>query len=305
VRRPGTWVALLAAATAGAACGKSPATTNIAADSLVMSERAARLDAALSHPDSIGADEPIARWQLPSELNEISGLALTADGRLLTHGDERGKVFEVDYRRGVVVKEFTVGSTPVHGDFESITVAGNTVLLLTSGGVIYQFPEGSNGAAVQFAMRDTGLGDECEFEGMAFDSTANLLLLACKRVHDKALKDSLVIFRLPLAPGTDAKQKQPPHLAVSMAKVVGTTGWDGFHPSDLTIDPFSGNYVLVAAREKALVEITPVGDVVFARALPPDHQQAEGVAITRDHILMISDEAKGGPATITLYRWRP
>lgn len=300
--RRGTWLALLAA---GAACAKSPAPTTVSADSLVMSERAARIDSALKQTDSTNADDPIARWRLPSELNEISGLALTADGRLLAHGDERGKVFEVDYRRGVVVKEFTVGPTPVHGDFESITVAGTKVLLLTSGGVIYQFPEGGNGAAVQFAMRDSGLGDECEFEGMAFDSTAKLLLLACKRVHDKALKDSLVIFRLPLEPGTDAKEKKPPHLAVSMAKIVGATGWDGFHPSDLTIDPFNGNYVLVAAREKALVEITPTGDVVFARPLPPDHQQAEGVAITGDHILMISDEAKGGPATITLYRWRP
>ena len=43
--------------------------------------------------------------------------------------------------------------------------------------------------------------------------------------------------------------------------------------------------------------------MVFARPLPPGHEQAEGVVITKDHILIVSDEAKGGPALITLYRW--
>jgi uncharacterized protein YjiK len=60
---------------------------------------------------------------------------------------------------------------------------------------------------------------------------------------------------------------------------------------------------LVAAREQALIEITPAGDVVFARPLPGVHEQAEGVAITPDSILIISDERVTGPAVITLYRW--
>ena len=32
--------------------------------------------------------------------------------------------------------------------------------------------------------------------------------------------------------------------------------------------------------------------------------QAEGVAITKDSILIISDEATSKPAAVTLYRWR-
>jgi len=293
---------LLALAGSVAGCDKPARPEGLAADSAVMNVRAARLDLALAHPDSGAADTPIALWQLPDRLKEISGLALTADGRLLAHGDERGKVFEVDYRRGVVVKEFTLGSPAIHGDFESITVAGSSVMLLTSSGELYTFPEGSDSATVQFTMRDTGLGAECEFEGMVFDPSSKSLLLACKKTHDKAFKDSLVIFRVPLEPGKDASKK-PSHLAIPLTKVIGSNGWDGFHPSDITIDPANGNYVLVASREHALLEVTPTGEVVFARPLPPRHAQAEGVAITKDHILIISDEAKGGPALITLYRW--
>jgi uncharacterized protein YjiK len=54
-----------------------------------------------------------------------------------------------------------------------------------------------------------------------------------------------------------------------------------------------------------LVVLTPDGDVVRSEPLPGDHQQAEGVAITNDSLLVISDEANVKPAGITLYKWRP
>jgi uncharacterized protein YjiK len=79
--------------------------------------------------------------------------------------------------------------------------------------------------------------------------------------------------------------------------------WKSLHPSDITIDPQTGNYVLVASLENALIQITPAGELVSARPLPDVHQQAEGVAITKDSILIVSDEAKQGPAVVTLYKW--
>ena len=48
----------------------------------------------------------------------------------------------------------------------------------------------------------------------------------------------------------------------------------------------------------------PDGEVVSSAPLPALHQQPEGVAITADSVLMISDEATGKPAALTLYRWR-
>lgn len=296
-------LALVVTVMAVTGCRDVPAARGLASDSVVLAERLARLDRALADPDSAAAGKPLALWQLPESLKEISGLVLTADGRLLTHGDARGKVFEVDYRRGIIVKEFTLGSPAAHGDFESIAVDGDTVMLFTSDGILYRFREGADKAVVAYTRVDTELGSVCEFESMVFDAPSKSLLFACKKVHDKALKDSLVIFRFPFAPSADGRKVKLSHLAVAIAKVVGTNGWEGFHPSDMTIDPISGNYVLLASLEKALAEITPSGDVIFARPLPPGHDQPEGLAITKDHLLIISDEAKGGPAAITLYRW--
>jgi uncharacterized protein YjiK len=73
----------------------------------------------------------------------------------------------------------------------------------------------------------------------------------------------------------------------------------------MTIDPFTKNYVLIASHEKGLVVISPDGEVVRSVPLPAGHNQAEGVAITKDSLLLISDEAHMTPAAITVYRWRP
>ena len=264
--------------------------------------REVRLEHVLADKDSAALhDTPLARWILPKELREISGLTLTTDGRLLAQTDEVGKVWEVDYRRGILVKRFALGTGGVHADFEGITAAtGNVFYLFTSRGKLYEFHEGANHADVGFRTFDTGLRDACEFEGVAFDPTINSLLLACKTVHDSTIHNSIVIYRWRVGGDTASRLSR---LIVPIADVVGTNDWKSFRPSDITIDPFTGNYVLIASKERGLIEITPSGGAVFARPLPPGHIQAEGVAITKDSLLIISDEGGSDLGMITLYKW--
>jgi uncharacterized protein YjiK len=92
-------------------------------------------------------------------------------------------------------------------------------------------------------------------------------------------------------------------ISVPYSEAIDKHGWKKLRPSDITVDPFSGNYVLVAGQQQALVALTPTGTVVFWRPLEGRHPQAEGIAITRDGILIISDEATNAAAAITLYRW--
>jgi uncharacterized protein YjiK len=271
------------------------------ADTAELAQRAARVEQAIAHPDSgNGKDAPIARWVLPRALAEISGLALTADGRLLAHGDEQGRVTEIDFRRGTIVKQFLVGSPPVRADFEGITIAGGSVFLLASNGKLYEFQEGADGAQVKYTVHDPHLGQECEFEGLTYEPSSNSFLLACKNVGKKSLRDFLVIYRWQRDAGDKSGLSQ---LKVPLTKVIGSNKWKALHPTDITIDPASGNYVLVAAPEKAILELTPSGEVVFARSLPGRHAQAEGVAITKDAVLIVGDEAGQHPAAITLYRF--
>ena len=244
---------------------------------------------------------PIAMWVLPPELREISGLTLTSDGRMFAHQDEDATVYQIDPKSGIVVRRFVLDEKPI-GDFEAIAAVGADLYLLESNGKLYQFREGAEDASVPFTTYDTRLGKECQFESLAYEPDSSRLLLACKTVSGKKLKNQLVIYRVPV-PITDSSRLSL--LTIPAVSVIGMHGWREFNPSDMTIDPSTGNYVLIASQQKALAVITPGGRVVRSELLPGIHQQAEGVAITRDSILVISDEARHRPAAITLYRWRP
>ena len=247
---------------------------------------------------------PVAMWIMPKVLREISGLALTADGRLLTHDDEVGRISVIDPKRGVLLKQFSLGDNPPRADFEAITIAGDDIYMLASNGTLYEFNEGVDGAHVPYMIHDTLLGKECEFESVAFEADSDWLLMPCKKVGTKKLQDQLVIYRWRVG-STRSDSAKVSMLTIPLARVIGSNHWKGLHPSDMTIDPASGNYVIIASHEKALVEITPLGQVVRAVPLPGKHNQPEGVAITKDSILIVSDEATNNPGAITLYRWRP
>jgi hypothetical protein len=62
--------------------------------------------------------------------------------------------------------------------------------------------------------------------------------------------------------------------------------------------------VIISSREKGLIVVTPDGDVLRSEMIPGDHRQPEGVAITSDSLLLVSDEANVKPPALTLYRWR-
>jgi uncharacterized protein YjiK len=286
---------------AAGACNATRGPSAGARDSSALAERESRLAARLAQADT-ASDAPLARWVLPHALAEISGIALTPDQRLLAHDDEAGRIFEVDYRRGVIVKTFWVGTQILRDDFEAIAVVGSRVFLLASSGRLYAFPEGADGSRVPFTLHDTGLGGECEFEGLAFDSTANALVLACKNILAAGLKDFVVLYTFSLSDTTDARISR---IMIPLVQAIGANGWKGFTPSDIAVDPGSGDYVIVAAQEKGLLRVTAPGEVVWSRPLPAGQDMTEGIAITREGILILGDEAVSAstPGDITLYRW--
>ena len=266
-----------------------------------LSARVERLTTSLANAATDPAS-PLALWILPREMGEVSGLALTSDGRLLAHGDEWGDVYVIDPRGGALLKRFSIGANggDTRADFEGITVVGDRIFMVASNGMLYEFAEGADGERVGFTLHDTRLGNECEFEGVAFDSAQGILVLPCKNVGTKNLRDDLVLYRWRLG-GTGDSTLVP--LTIPLRIVIASNAWKDLHPSDVTVNPVTGNYVLIAAQEKALIEITPLGEVVRAIALPGKHKQAEGIALTPDGILIVGDEATTRPASLTLYRW--
>jgi len=100
----------------------------------------------------ITADENnlLQQWALPDKLEEISGLALTTDQRLLAVTDEVAIVYEIDFHKGHLLKAFALGKPTVRGDFEGIAVLNDVIWLVTSEGLLYSTLEGENGERVSY-----------------------------------------------------------------------------------------------------------------------------------------------------------
>ena len=243
------------------------------------------------------SEETLTRWRLPERLKEISGLA-TLDGRLFGHGDELGIIYEIDPSHGRFVKAFALGEATVHDDFEGIAIAGDRFYLVASSGRLYESLEGADGERVLYNTYGTGIGRDCDVEGLAFEPADRSLLLLCKtprpdgfvRIHRWSLERRTLSENAPLL--------------ISVATLAAGIGGDSFHPSGIERHPDTGHYFVVAARESALAEVTPDGEVVSVRALPRRHRQPEGIALLAKDVLALADEGARGRAHLTLYRPR-
>jgi uncharacterized protein YjiK len=238
------------------------------------------------------------QWRLPDRLHEISGLALTPDQRLLAVDDEQAIVYELDYEDGRIVKTFAFGDPPMRGDFEGIAVLQGRVWLMSSDGMLFAATEGPDGRNVNYEKFATGHGDYCELEGLAQDREASTLLLVCKETRSK--KNILKAFEWFVSPeGIDfSRDITLPEQA--MAERIGKRR---VNPSGVALDPANRDWLMVAARQKALIRMTADGGLSDAGILPNKslHRQAEGIEITRDGRLLIADEGSKGKARLAVY----
>lgn len=272
--------ALFAAATLLAACSPAPAGAQ-----------------------SLFAAEPDSQRSLPDRLQEISGLAVAPDGRLFGHNDEIATIYEIDFATGQVVKRFTVGEQPVTGDFEGLTITPDGDFWLTdSEGRLLKFREGADDARVAFERFNTGVGDGCEVEGIAYQASDQSLILACKRLRggSRASRANASVLRAWSVGADTARDWGPTGAALAAA-----AGVRSFQPSGLEFDTRSGRLIVISASDGAMAELGADGAVLSGRTLGDRHRQTEGVAILADGSLILADEGGNDQALISRYLRRP
>jgi uncharacterized protein YjiK len=246
---------------------------------------------------SLFAAAPDLQWRLPDRLREISGLAVTADGRVFGHDDESAIIYEIDVAQGRLAKAFALGDPVETGDFEGMAITANgDFWIVTSRGRLFRFREGADGAHVAYDRFDTELDDVCEIEGLAYLAAEESLILACKRNHARSMRDTVSLHIWPIGAAAAT-----PWLSLPEAEIARAAGVRSFQPSAVEIDPATGRVVLVSANDGAFAELSAEGGFVAARALPQSHQQPEGVSILPDGSLVIADEAGNARPLISRY----
>lgn len=248
--------------------------------------------------DESFTDQSFRQWKLPSRLREISGLAMTPDGRLFAVDDETAVIYEIDYVDGEIVKEFKVGKPVLKGDFEGIAYFDEHFYLLTSAGMLYRFDEGKDGERVEYDEIDTNLGEHCELEGLAQDPEHRRLLLVCKKMHDEDAKLTIFAWRL-----DDDRGGLSGRIELPLSDILEKLDTRHLHPSGIAINALTGSIVIVAARQRAIVELDRNGILIDAMKLPKSnrHKQPEGIEVSRAGEVIIADEGGKSHARLAVY----
>jgi uncharacterized protein YjiK len=246
------------------------------------------------------SSKKIAPVKLPKELNEASGLTFTHDGRLLGHNDEQGIIYEIDFRTGAIRQRFSLGKYVVYrDDLEDIAAKkggarGDTIFMVNSSGVILRFLPGKDGEKVDFQTFKTPLSIRNDVEGLAYDPATDCLLLACKGEAGIGFRSSVpanhrAVYAFSLK---TYKLLPQPRFLIPIAKITAQIKEKDFAPSAIARHPRTGNFLVLAARGNAIVELDAGGNLLGLSSLPKSlHPQPEGLAITPDGTLVICNEA--------------
>ncbi|MDT7827498.1 hypothetical protein RQM65_02320 [Pricia sp. S334] len=232
------------------------------------------------------------RWELPTQLREISGIDWLDEDRVAAVQDENGLIFIYNLKdKGVEeIIEFA-GS----GDYEGIAVANTDAYVLRSDGLLYEVAEfRSSGRTVK--TYETFFTAEQDVETLEFDPDGNRLLLAPK-AYDQNSENYKGIYAFSL----NTKKMQSGFVfKIEMTdKVLKRFRQNKLHktfrPSDMAINPVNGLMYLIEGTKPKLLIMNSDGSLKSAHVL--DNRlfpQPEGITFSPDGRLFISSEGKNG-----------
>ncbi|MBK6946874.1 MAG: SdiA-regulated domain-containing protein [Haliscomenobacter sp.] len=264
-------------------------------------------------------DEPTRTLTLAPELIEISGLALSPDGKyLVCLQDELATLFFLDPQTGSIEKRISFGK---EGDYEGVETVGQELFAVRNSGAVVRVRM-ENGAFKEKETFKNVLNSENDIEGLGYDSVRNSLLLACKGLggqgHGFAGKKSIYAldlntFALDSIPALCIEYdslktylESQPDLPKSddLLKDLGSSPEDfSFSPSGIAVHPLSGHWYLISAKERTLLVVRPEnGQIIhLAKLKGKQLEQPEGICFDEKANLYISSEGKDRAPVVQVY----
>ncbi|WP_266205402.1 PepSY-like domain-containing protein [Pontibacter kalidii] len=249
--------------------------------------------------------KPAASWELPSELREVSGIALLPDGRMACIQDEKGTIFIYNLASKTLEEEYPFGES---GDYEAIAVDGKTAYILRSDGTVFEVNNFMS-AKPSVKQHKSVLAGSQNTEGLALDKVNNRLLIACKG-HDRKLGNNKGIYELDLRTG---KMNPEPVISIPLAqeplqapagdKKKAKDGYDVLQPSSLEIHPQTGAYYMLDAVNQRIMVLEKDGKI--SKMAPLDKnlmRQPEGLAFgPKGEVYIATEGSKKGNGAILKY----
>jgi len=238
---------------------------------------------------------PDATFELPDELEEISGLTALSNGHLGAVQDEDGLLFEIDPETGRVLRVEAFGDD---GDYEGVEATPDALWVLKSNGTVYELQRAGE-TDIETESFNTDLSSRNDAEGLGYDAEGNRLLIALKEHPGEGLGKVRAIYAFDLA----TRELSETPVLVLDRDLVDANGLN-FKPSALAVRPGTREIYILSSVKKALLVVLPDGTIQSAVALSPElYRQPEGIAFAPDGTLFVSNEGAGG--TATLLRFSP
>ena len=238
---------------------------------------------------------PTQIFFLPTELEEISGLASYAPGLVLAIQDEDGIIFVYDLAAQQVVDRWRFGKNQ---DYEGVAINDSMVFVLESDGDLhgvrlpYQPTRDVKKYKTEFSHRN-------DTEGVVFDSVENRLLIVPKEQglnRDLKAENRRGIYAFDLE--SNQLLPDPVYLIdeTDLGQIVyGNTGRYLFKPSGIAIEPGTGHLFILASVGKILIVLSRSNEILHVELLDEKiFPQPEGITFDTNGDLLISSEARAG-----------
>ena len=239
-------------------------------------------------------------FKLNKSLKEVSGLALLNDKEILAHNDEEGIVYTLKFTNFDLTGKLNIGDEKVQKDFEGIAVVKDSVYMVTSNGVIFNFNHLTKTETADFNIYKTSLKIENDVEGLCYDKITNSLLLACKNEPGMGNANSRTIYSFNLK---KMSLERNPRFVISLKELMQKFGFKDFAPSGIEINPVNGNFFVLSSNPPSIIELNPQGKILAATRLNPKiNPQPEGITFLKDGTMLISDEGQKKSGTISVIK---
>lgn len=248
------------------------------------------------YDDSTKSYDIIKKWELPSELDEISGMYWLEDNKIACVQDEDGIIFIYDLKSSKIIKRYKFSGP---GDYEGLTFINGSLWVIESNGELFNIKnikgkeEEADEIQLDFEYRNN-------IEGIAANTNGELWLSVKEKNLDNrgdykgvyafdpknnSLKREPVLKINYDDPKFDVLRTENPRKLI--------------RPSDLAFHPKTKElYVLDAEFPKFLI-MEASGKIKSLHLLDPaEFSQPEGICFSPTGRFFISNESLGGPANI-------
>ena len=240
----------------------------------------------------------IHKWDMPNELNEISGISWLTDKKIACVQDEEGIIYIYNFSTELVEKKVNFAKS---GDYEALAIVDSTAYVMESSGKLFEIANylSPNFETVEYQIPFSGKNN---MESLVADTLNNRLLFTVKD-KDPNSNNYKGIYAFNLE---TKKTENLPILKIQLNDPIfnmkskdGVLKSANFYPSDIAINPKNGNIYILSAKNPQLLIMDSSGKILKLHQLyKKSFPQPEGLAFSSEGTIFISNEGKNGTANI-------